>query len=673
MVAPAWPEPLTTVRNLRAYDPATNTLNILWDRAEGNPRQYKLFYAPPAGSLEELVIFSCAIPGNFNYAILRNLQPDTTHTVTVVPVYPEGVGGHTPDAGRTCNGERTGQKCPSVQSDAKQHGCSLGICPGPVQQYRVLCSHLAGMRPSEPVPCDSVRKAGQVGGEGGVLRAASTLCRTMKWTEESESLGRQPTASPHPGITLMGQFSSTGSLFLPPLVTQSVNMPQALGSGPALSRATGPHLSQPSHPHCCVVAPALLTVEDPVVHTLILLSHPGPDVHGILQGATVLTACWRIFAFLVFIWRTVLAEKPQKYQVTIKHITEKINNLKNENRELAENISTWEQKTNDSKKCLEETIRQKKMLSDEALKFKENIKTMERVNEYLNYFIQIVQVKLQSARDQNAKRQCSVKSLAATLTMIGTNQDLLEEIDRLAMNEDQLKKEMQDTKGQNELFGVPLLEPEVRDPVCCKLSTGSDTAFDPKPKFMEQREGKVEDHRAASGSVKLGEEAKFQRLEQRIRFLKEIAGQLNRKLDMKRCELVEKKQLLAVEEKLKLGEEETQKYKRRLEECQRQMQEAEIAWRHQIALAEKKAQDNWLRAQALERENAEMRREVAYLKQRLEAISRQRQAEEYMRQEAILGGPYGLHPPLTCKEHTVKCSSFISAAKAAQWAPCPLG
>ncbi|EPY81528.1 hypothetical protein CB1_000728001 [Camelus ferus] len=249
------------------------------------------------------------------------------------------------------SGERTGQKCPSVQSDAKQHGCSLGICPGPVQQYRVLCSHLAGMRPSEPV-----------------------------------------------------------------------------------------------------------------VHTLILLSHPGPDVHGILQGATVLTACWRIFAFLVFIWRTVLAG--------------------------------W--------------------------------------------------LWIQAEKGQDSKWD-EEKRLP-----IRTNQDLLEEIDRLAMNEDQLKKEMQDTKGQNELFGVPLLEPE-------------------------------------------------------------------------------------------------------------------------IALAEKKAQDNWLRAQALERENAEMRREVAYLKQRLEAISRQRQAEEYMRQEAILGGPYGLHPPLTCKEHTVKCSSFISAAKAAQWAPCPRG
>ncbi|XP_072829103.1 transport and Golgi organization protein 1 homolog isoform X2 [Vicugna pacos] len=274
----------------------------------------------------------------------------------------------------------------------------------------------------------------------------------------------------------------------------------------------------------------LLGCPTSVVRTLVLLSHPGPDVHGILQSATVLTACWRIFAFLVFIWRTVLAEKPQKYQVTIKQITEKINNLKNENRELAENISTWEQKPG--------------ILNTRPEDLMQRAVTTEECN-------------------------------------------------------------------------------------------------------LEEREGEVQDHCAASGSVKLGEEAKFQRLEPRIHFLKEIAGQLNRKLDMKRCELVEKKQLLAVEEKLKLAEEETQKYKRRLEECQRQMQEAEITWRHQIALAEKKAQDNWLRAQELERENAEMRREVAYLKQRLEAISRQRQAEKYMKQEAILGGPYGLHPPLT--------------------------
>ncbi|XP_074206055.1 uncharacterized protein LOC141574400 [Camelus bactrianus] len=99
------------------------------------------------------------------------------------------------------------------------------------------------------------------------------------------------------------------------------------------------------------------------------------------------------------------------------------------------------------------------------------------------------------------------------------------------------------------------------------------------------------------------------------------------------------------------------------------MREAEITWRHQVTLAEKKAQDSSLRAQELEREiselrrensdlrrensselrrenSSELRREVAHLKQRLDAICRWRQAEEYMRQEPTPGGPYRLHPPL---------------------------
>ncbi|KAB1268329.1 actin; cytoplasmic 1 [Camelus dromedarius] len=123
--------------------------------------------------------------------------------------------------------------------------------------------------------------------------------------------------------------------------------------------------------------------------------------------------------------------------------------------------------------------------------------------------------------------------------------------------------------------------------------------------------------------------------------------------------------------------------RRRVEECHGQMWEAEITWRHQvpclppdtlspqhlmqtvtvalrtpshgvfldvltskIALAAKKAQDNWLRAQELERENAELRRENAHLKQRLDITFRERQAEEYMRQEPTPGGPHRLPPTL---------------------------
>nr|XP_031527386.1 golgin subfamily A member 6-like protein 7 isoform X2 [Vicugna pacos] len=147
-----------------------------------------------------------------------------------------------------------------------------------------------------------------------------------------------------------------------------------------------------------------------------------------------------------------------------------------------------------------------------------------------------------------------------------------------------------------------------------------------------------------------------------------------RKVDMNGCELVGKQQLLAADERAKLAEEKTQLYKLRLEECHGQMREAEITWRHQVALAEKKAQDSLLRAQELERENSELRREnsqlrrensqlrrenselrreddelqreVAHLKQRLDATCRRRQVEEYMRQEPTPGGPHRLHPPL---------------------------
>ncbi|XP_074232419.1 uncharacterized protein LOC105075563 isoform X1 [Camelus bactrianus] len=80
-------------------------------------------------------------------------------------------------------------------------GMLAGPCPWPVQQHHVCV-----------LPW--------------LARGPQNL--TMQWTEECESLGRQPSACPCPGITLMGQLSCTGSFFLLPLVTQSINMSSAL-------------------------------------------------------------------------------------------------------------------------------------------------------------------------------------------------------------------------------------------------------------------------------------------------------------------------------------------------------------------------------------------------------------------------------------------------------------
>ncbi|XP_064339868.1 coiled-coil domain-containing protein 6-like [Camelus dromedarius] len=192
---------------------------------------------------------------------------------------------------------------------------------------------------------------------------------------------------------------------------------------------------------------------------------------------------------------------------------------------------------------------------------------------------------------------------------------------------------------------------------------------------LQEGKKKMQDHHAESGSLKEREEDGFQRQVKKVRVLDEISGQRSMdtegKVDMNGCELVGKQQLLAAKEEAKLAEEETRWYKIRLEECHGQMREAEIIWRHQVTLAEK-AQDSSLRAQELEREiselrrensdlrrensdlrrekSSELRREVAHLKQRLDAICRWRQAEEYMRQEPTPGGPYRLQPPLRASQ-----------------------
>lgn len=42
------------------------------------------------------------VPGRTHDTVLKNLQPDTDYTVTVVPVYPTGDGKPKSEKGKTC-------------------------------------------------------------------------------------------------------------------------------------------------------------------------------------------------------------------------------------------------------------------------------------------------------------------------------------------------------------------------------------------------------------------------------------------------------------------------------------------------------------------------------------------------------------------------------------------
>uniref|UniRef100_A0A674ERZ4 Collagen alpha-1(XII) chain n=1 Tax=Salmo trutta TaxID=8032 RepID=A0A674ERZ4_SALTR len=137
-------QPLGFVKNLQVTEPTTSTLNVRWDAAEGNVREYIVIYIPTAGGEQEQV------SGGTTSTVLRNLLSDTPYTITVVPVYPEGEGLRQSETGKTRKGI-----CTSNVQVYNPTTNSLNVrwepASGQVQQYRVIYTPLSGERPAETV------------------------------------------------------------------------------------------------------------------------------------------------------------------------------------------------------------------------------------------------------------------------------------------------------------------------------------------------------------------------------------------------------------------------------------------------------------------------------------------------------------------------------------------
>ncbi|XP_056150871.1 collagen alpha-1(XII) chain isoform X2 [Lampris incognitus] len=134
------------VKNLQVTDPTTSSLKVRWDPAEGNVRQYRLFYVPASGGAEDME----QVSGGTTSTILRNLLSDTPYTVTVVPLYPEGEGLRQSDNGKTL--PRTPPKNIQVYNPTTNSlNVRWELATGQVQQYRVAYSPLTGVKPSESV------------------------------------------------------------------------------------------------------------------------------------------------------------------------------------------------------------------------------------------------------------------------------------------------------------------------------------------------------------------------------------------------------------------------------------------------------------------------------------------------------------------------------------------
>uniref|UniRef100_A0A669CQ83 Collagen alpha-1(XII) chain n=1 Tax=Oreochromis niloticus TaxID=8128 RepID=A0A669CQ83_ORENI len=139
-------KPLGFVRNLQVTDPTTSTLNVRWLPPEGNVREYIVIWVPTAGGEQDVD----SVPGTATSTVLKNLDPNTEYTVTVVPVYPEMEGKPMSENGKT--NPLGGVKNLKVYNPTTN---TLNVrwepATGQVQQYRVVYAPFTGARPSESV------------------------------------------------------------------------------------------------------------------------------------------------------------------------------------------------------------------------------------------------------------------------------------------------------------------------------------------------------------------------------------------------------------------------------------------------------------------------------------------------------------------------------------------
>uniref|UniRef100_M3ZDJ3 Collagen alpha-1(XII) chain n=1 Tax=Xiphophorus maculatus TaxID=8083 RepID=M3ZDJ3_XIPMA len=128
------------VRNIKVFNPTTNTLNVRWEAATGPVQQYRVVYAPLIGTRPSESIL---VPGTTTTALLTQLLPDTDYNVGVVALYSDGEGPAVSDAGKTL--PRGGPRNMRVYDPTTT---SLSVnwehAEGPVMQYRITYAPTTG-------------------------------------------------------------------------------------------------------------------------------------------------------------------------------------------------------------------------------------------------------------------------------------------------------------------------------------------------------------------------------------------------------------------------------------------------------------------------------------------------------------------------------------------------
>ncbi|KAM5125345.1 transport and Golgi organization protein 1 homolog [Callospermophilus lateralis] len=272
----------------------------------------------------------------------------------------------------------------------------------------------------------------------------------------------------------------------------------------------------------------------------------------------------------------------------------------------------------ESKKQVQETMKQNMILSDEATKYKDKIKLLEKAKEFLDERAKSLHVMLESEREQKAKNHDWLK--------IVLNEAKLRE-EKMKLECCQLQKEntmLTKTKEQ--------LQQEVKDWSTSHAELSEHIkSFEKTQKDLLVDLNHKDDTITTQTTISVVEEdLKLLQLKLRASMSTKYNLEGEKKLSQEECERLEKEQQLsAADEKEVSAVQEVKNYKWRIEEMEEELQKTECSFKNQIAMHEKKAHDNWLKARSAERAIAAEKREAANLRQKLQEMTQKMTMQQY--------------------------------------------
>ncbi|XP_058434468.1 transport and Golgi organization protein 1 homolog, partial [Marmota monax] len=388
-------------------------------------------------------------------------------------------------------------------------------------------------------------------------------------------------------------------------------------------------------------------------------TQPGPDFYGLPWKPVVFTVLFGFVSFVVFFWKTILVIMENKklieklkevISVNISELSELqivLNEAKLREEKVKLECCRLQKENTMLKKKKEQLQQEVKDWSTSHAELSEQIKSFEKSQKDLQVFL--------------SHKEDTINTLTNCITQLNwlqcesesEDQNREEESDELTNGEvagdqnkkikDQIKQMMDVSRTQTTISVVEedlkLLQLKLRDSMSTKCN-------------LEDQIKKLESNCSSLQSSKVGLEEEFKTLRQKVEILNELYQQnemaLQKKLSQEEYERLEKEQRLsAADEKVVSAVEEVKNYKRRIKEMEEELQKTERSLKNQIAMQEKKAHDNWLKARSAERAIAEEKRETANLRQKLLEMAQKMamQQEEPVIVKPMPGRPNLQNPP----------------------------